>query len=49
MPPISKMTKADLTRAIEALGETPPEKWTVSELRCRLMELETEKGVERPN
>ncbi|CAK9018302.1 CCHC-type domain-containing protein [Durusdinium trenchii] len=33
--------------AIRALGEEPPTKWTNSELRVRLQELEEEKGIVR--
>ncbi|CAK9067210.1 unnamed protein product [Durusdinium trenchii] len=35
------------TGAIRALGEEPPTKWTNSELRVRLQELEEEKGIVR--
>ena len=39
------MKKADLIGAMEALGETPPKSWTVTEIECRLQELRKEKGI----
>lgn len=47
MPSLSSMRKPELVNAIRALGEEPPQKWTIAELKVRLMELEEEKGIER--
>lgn len=47
MAGISNMKKADLVEAIRALGEEPPSKWTNTELRVRLLELEEEQGITR--
>ena len=44
---IHQMKKSELIHALKSLGETPPEQWTVPELRTRLMEAEEEKGIIR--
>ena len=36
MPAFGKMNKGELTAALQALGEVPPETWTLTELRVRL-------------
>lgn len=38
-------TKKDYVAELEALGETAPEKWTVTELRVRISELKEEMGI----
>lgn len=40
-----KLRKGELIAAIEEFGETPPPKWTVPELRTRLLQLQEEHGV----
>ncbi len=40
-----KLRKGELIAAIEEFGETPPAKWTVPELRTRLLQLQEEHGV----
>ena len=40
-----RMNKDDYIQELIALGETPPAKWTVPELRLRLAELKEEKGL----
>ena len=40
-----KLKKGELIAAIEEFGETPPPKWTVPELRTRLLQLQEEHGV----
>lgn len=44
-------TRQEVIQELEKLGETPPEKWTVTELKSRLMELQEELGIkpERKN
>ncbi|CAK9018632.1 unnamed protein product [Durusdinium trenchii] len=42
---VSQMKKADLMAALEEFGETPPAKWTVTELRSRLLQLHEEHGI----
>ena len=39
------MNKAELRKAIEGLGETPPDRWTRSELMTRLLQLREEHGM----
>lgn len=46
-PTIQSLKKPELIEAIRALGEEPPAKWGVTELRVRLQELEEEQGVIR--
>lgn len=43
--PTQRMTKEDYIRELLALGEAPPPKWSVPELRTRLIELKEEKGL----
>lgn len=38
-------TKADYINEMLELGEAPPEKWTITELKVRINELRQEKGV----
>lgn len=38
-------TKKDYVAELEALGETAPDKWTVTELRVRISELKEELGI----
>lgn len=47
MPAFGKMNKGELTAALQALGEVPPETWTLTELRVRLADLEVEQGIHR--
>ena len=47
MPTIQSLKKAELIEAIRALGEEPPAKWRMTELRVRLEELEEEHGIVR--
>ena len=44
---IHQMKKSELIHALKSLGESPPEKWTVAELRTRLIKFEEEKGIVR--
>ena len=43
--PTQRMTKEDYIQELPALGEAPPPKWSVPELRTRLLELKEEKGL----
>ncbi|CAK9103475.1 unnamed protein product, partial [Durusdinium trenchii] len=42
---VSQMKRADLIAALEELGESPPGRWTVTEMRSRLMHLHEEHGI----
>ena len=44
MAGVSTMNKIELRKAIEKMGEQPPEKWTRSELMSRLLQLLEERG-----
>lgn len=47
MPAIQSLKKPELIAAIRELGEEPPTKWHIPELRVRLQQLEEEHGIER--
>eukprot|EP00435_Cladocopium_sp_Y103_P050812 s1300_g15.t1 len=47
--PGSRMLKEDYIDQLVALGEEPPQKWTVPELKMRLSELREEKGLPKHN
>ena len=44
---LGNMTKEDLVKRLHELGETPPRSWTKVELKCRVMEMEGEKGIKK--
>lgn len=45
IPAMSRMNRGELVTALQAFGETPPSKWTIPELRTRLLQLQEEHGV----
>ena len=45
MPAVCNMKKDALIAAIQELGEEPPSSWGVTELRCRLLQMEEAQGI----
>eukprot|EP00435_Cladocopium_sp_Y103_P050270 s2801_g15.t1 len=43
-PAMPYVPKSELVKELEMMGETPPAKWTMLELKCRIQELRQERG-----